>query len=114
MPSALAHDFLVVLEPYAPHLAEELNALLGNEGLLAWESWPELDSSQLTADLVDVPVQINGKVRTVIKMPADADAALLEERARGDEGIAQLLGQGEVVKVIAIPGRILNFVVKPR
>jgi leucyl-tRNA synthetase len=114
MPRALARDFLLMLEPYAPHLAEELNAVLGHEGLLAWEGWPELDESQLTQDMVDVPVQINGKVRTVLQMPADADAAILEQQARADEGIAQLLGQGEVVKVIAIPGRILNFVVKSR
>ena len=113
MPRSLARDFLIALEPYAPHLAEELNALLGHDELLAWAAWPEVDASLLVADTVDLPVQINGKVRTVLQVAKDADAAGIEARAREDEGIARLLAQGQVVKVIAVPGRILNFVVKP-
>ncbi len=114
MPRSLAREFLVMLEPYAPHVAEELNAFLGGETLLAWEPWPQVDASFLEEDTVDVPVQINGKVRTVLKLPAGADPAAMEQRARAETGIAALLEQGEVVKVIAVPGRILNFVVKPR
>ncbi len=114
MPRRLAVPFLTMLEPYAPHIAEELHAVLGQDELLSWQAWPELNESLLQQDTVDVPVQINGKVRTVLKMPADADAAQLEACAREDGGIAQLLSQGDVVKVIAVPGRILNFVVKVR
>ena len=102
-----------MLEPYAPHLAEELNAQLGNDGLLSWEAWPEVDTQWLVTETVKVPVQINGKVRLVIDAPKDADPASLEAQARAEPSIAQLLEQGEVKKVVAVPGRIVNFVVKP-
>ncbi|GJM22527.1 MAG: leucine--tRNA ligase [Planctomycetota bacterium] len=111
MPRELAHDFAVMLEPYAPHLAEELNARLGSDELLAWQPWPEADASLLVADTVSVPVQVNGKVRTVLELPEGHDAAALEAAGRADAGVARLIEQGTVKKVVAVPGRILNFVV---
>jgi len=114
MPASLARPFVVMLEPYAPHLAEELSALLGAEQLLAWADWPAVDESQLVTDLVKVPVQVNGKVRSVIEVAAGMDAAALEARARAESGVSALLDQGELVKVVAVPGRIVNFVVRPR
>src|SRR5690606_32469718 len=78
MPRELARDFVIALEPYAPHLAEELNARLGHDTLLAWEPWPEVDTSCLVEETVSVPVQVNGKVRTVLELPEGHDAAALE------------------------------------
>jgi leucyl-tRNA synthetase len=113
MPRALARDFTVMLEPYAPHLAEELNERLGSNESLAWVSWPLVDSTQLLTETESVPIQVNGKVRTVLEVPVGIDAAALEAAARADGGIAALLSQGSVKKVVAVPGRIVNFVVKP-
>jgi leucyl-tRNA synthetase len=121
MPESLAEGFLILLEPYAPHMAEELNAIIGQFGheavrpqpSLAWAAWPTLDESKLIQATVDIPVQINGKVRTVLKVAAGTDAGALEALAREQEGVAQLLAQGQVMKVVAVPGRVLNFVVKP-
>jgi len=113
MPRELARPFAVMLEPYAPHLAEELAALGGGESSLAWEAWPEVDASRLVTETVKVPVQVNGKMRTVLDVPVGLDAAALEALARAQEGVAAELGGGRVVKVIAVPGRIVNFVLKP-
>ena len=112
MPRAFAADFCVLLEPYAPHLAEELNARLGGTESLAWAAWPEVDASQLVGETVSVPVQVNGKVRSVLELPEGHDKAALEAAGRADPGVAKLLEQGELVKVVAVPGRILNFVVR--
>ena len=114
MPRELARPFLVMLEPYAPHLAEELNSRCGHDDLLAWAPWPEVDARWLVRETVKVPVQVNGKVRTVLELPADATAEEMEARARDEAGVSALLEQGDLVKVVAVPGRIVNFVVKPR
>jgi leucyl-tRNA synthetase len=114
MPAALAGPFVTMLEPYAPHLAEELNARLGNEQSLAWAVWPEVETRWLATETVKVPVQVNGRVRSVIEVPEGTDAATLEAQARAESGVAALLAQGELVKVVAVPNRIVNFVVKPR
>ncbi|MCB9897494.1 MAG: leucine--tRNA ligase [Planctomycetes bacterium] len=115
IPRALARPFLVMLEPFAPHLAEELHATaLGASESLAWTSWPEVDARWLVSETVKVPVQINGKVRTVLDVPADIGQAELERAARDDAGVATLLAQGDVAKVVVVPGRIVNFVVRPR
>ncbi len=112
MPRSLARDFLMLLEPFAPHLAEELNAVvLGNEVELAWDEWPAVDASLLVQDTIEMPVQVNGKVRARVTVPADVDAAGLEAAARADERIAELLAGAQVRKVVAVPGRIVNFVI---
>jgi leucyl-tRNA synthetase len=113
MPRALATDFAVMLEPYAPHMAEELNSRLGSTESLAWAAWPKVDASALATDTVAVPIQVNGKVRTVLDVPSGTDAAALEALARADGGIAALIAQGSIKKVVAVPGRIVNFVVQP-
>jgi len=111
MPRELACDFLVMLEPLAPHLAEELNARLGAGGELAWAAWPEVDADELVRETVEVPVQVNGKLRARIRVAPDADAEALERRAR--DAVADELARGRVRKVVAVPGRIVNFVVAP-
>ena len=115
IPLQIARPFVVMLEPFAPHLAEELHALLIGDGTgLTWASWPEVDPRWLVSETVKVPVQINGKVRTVLDVPADMSQGDLERTARDDAAVAGLLAQGDVVKVVVVPGRIVNFVCKPR
>jgi len=112
MPRELARDALVMLEPFAPHVAEELNARVLGAGApeLAWERWPEADRSYLVQDSVEIGVQVNGKLRATIRVAKDLDAAALEAAARAEPNVARQLQGAAVKKVVAVPGRIVNFV----
>ncbi len=103
---------MLLLSPFAPHMAEELWQLLGHDETLAYEPWPSFDESLIKEDTVEVPVQINGKVRGRVTVPADADQAALEAAAKADAKIAELLDGKTIVKAIVVPGRMVNFVVK--
>ncbi len=111
-PRAVMEKLVLILSPFAPHLAEELWQLLGHMGTLAYEPWPTFDESAIQEDTVDVPVQVNGKLRNVLKSPLGLGKAELEALARADERIAELLAGKQVVKVVVVPGRLVNFVVK--
>jgi leucyl-tRNA synthetase len=111
-PKVVLERFVLLLSPFAPHLAEELWKQLGHAQSLAYEPWPECDESFLKEDTIEIPVQICGKVRSRIIVPADADAAAMEAAARADEKIAELLAGKTVVKTIIVPGKMVNFVVK--
>jgi leucyl-tRNA synthetase len=111
-PRAVLEPFLLVLSPFAPHLAEELWQALGHFDTLSHESWPTWDESLLAEAEVEIPVQIRGKLRGKIMAPADADPATLERIARADEKIAAQLGLKQVVKVVVVPGRLVNFVTR--
>ena len=100
------------LAPFAPHLAEELWQLLGHTKTLAYEPWPEVDERWLKEDTVEVPVQVNGKLRGKITVPAGSDQAAIEAAARADEHVAKLVAGKTIVKVIVVPGRLVNFVIK--
>jgi leucyl-tRNA synthetase len=103
---------VLLLSPFAPHLAEELWELLGHSTSLAYETWPSFDMALTIDNTVEIPLQINGKVRSKLMVPREAPAAEIESQARMDERIAQLLDGKIIVKVIAVPGRLVNFVVK--
>jgi leucyl-tRNA synthetase len=103
---------VLLLSPLAPHVAEELWEALGHKTTLAYEPWPEFDETALKEDTIEVPVQVNGKLRGRIQVPAEADKAALEAAARRDPKIAELLAGKTVVKAIVVPGRMVNFVVK--
>ena len=100
-----------MLAPLAPHTAEELWSRLGHGETLTFEDFPTADPTWLVVDTVEVPVQVNGKVRGKVVVGADADDASIEEAARGVEAVAALLGAGTVRKVVVVPGRLINFVV---
>ena len=109
----VAMDTLVLLlSPYAPHIAEELWQVLGHSETLAYEPWPQWDESALVEQSIELPAQINGKVRSRINVATDANRDALEAAARADERIAGLLDGKTIVKVIVVPGRLVNFVVK--
>lgn len=110
-PRVLAEPLVLMLAPLAPHVAEELWLLLGHDESLAWAPFPVADPALLVDDTIEMPVQIKGKVRAVIAVPADADAAAMEAAARADSRVAALLEGQTVRKVIAVPGRLINFVV---
>jgi leucyl-tRNA synthetase len=111
-PRVVMEKFVLLLSPFAPHIAEELWQALGNRESLAHEPWPEFDPSLAKEDTIEVPVQINGKVRSKVNVPAETDQAGLETAARADVRIAELLNGRQVLKAIVVPGRLVNFVVK--
>jgi leucyl-tRNA synthetase len=111
VPRAVAESLVLLLAPLAPHIAEEMWARLGHERSLAWHPFPAADERWLVDETVEVAVQVNGKVRAQVRVPADADAAALEAAARADEKVAGYLDGRTVRRVVAVPGRLVNFVV---
>jgi leucyl-tRNA synthetase len=111
VPRALAEPMVLMLAPLAPHIAEELWSRLGHAESLAWQAFPAADPALLVDETVDVPVQVNGKVRSVVSVSADADAAAMQAAARADAKIVAALDGREVKRVITVPGRLVNFVV---
>ena len=110
-PRALAEPLVLMLAPYAPHLAEELWSRLGHPGSLIRAPFPVTDPAYLVADTVDVPVQVNGKVRSVLTVATGTDGPSLEALALADEKVAAYLDGKTVRKAVVIPGRLVNFVV---
>ena len=105
-------DFVLLLSPFAPHIAEELWSVLGHTESLAYQPWPEYDEALLLESVVEIPVQVNGKLRSKVSVAADADQATMQQTAEQDETIAQHLEGKTIVKAFVIPGRLINFVVK--
>jgi leucyl-tRNA synthetase len=110
VPRPVLEALVLMVAPLAPHIAEEMWARLGHEQSLAWHAFPEAEERWLVDDTVQVAVQVNGKVRSQVSVPADADAAALEAAARADEKIAGYLDGATVRRVVAVPGRLVNFV----
>ncbi len=111
-PKAVLDPFVLLLSPFAPHIAEELWQALGHSTSTAYEPWPEFDEALLVEDTVEIPIQINGKLRAKIQVPNGADPATMQAAAESDETIQQQLEGKNIVKVIAVPGRMVNFVAK--
>jgi leucyl-tRNA synthetase len=109
-PREVAEPFVLMVAPLAPHIAEELWARLGHADTLTYEAFPTADASLLFEESVEVPVQINGKVRARVSVATGADAAAHEAAARADARIASLLDGATVREVKVVPGRIVNFV----
>jgi leucyl-tRNA synthetase len=104
--------FITLLNPFAPHLTEELNERLGGKTMLACTEWPEADESKTAASTLELAVQVNGKLRGVFKIRADA--AEEEIKAAAAEAAAAALKNMTVVKTIVIKKKIVNFVVRPQ
>jgi leucyl-tRNA synthetase len=111
-PKSAIEKFVLLLAPFAPHLAEELWEILGHTKTLAYEPWPTFDEAHLKEDTVDIPVQINGKLRAVVRVATGADRATMEQAARAEPKIAEMIAGKTIVKLVVVPGRMVNFVVK--
>ena len=110
-PHKVMETFVIILSPFAPHIGEELWKLLGHRKSVALQSWPSFDEA-LTQDAeIEVPVQILGKVRAKIMVPAGASDDELTAAAKADPRIAELLTDKEIVKTIVVKGKLVNFVV---
>ncbi len=110
-PREIAEPLTLLLAPLAPHIAEELWARLGHSTSLAWEAFPVADPAYLVEDTVEIAVQIKGKVRSTISVPAGASQEQIEAAARADARVMPYLEGKTVRKVIVVPGRLVNFVV---
>lgn len=111
-PRQAMEAFVLMLSPFAPHMAEELWQTLGHDNTLAYEPWPQYDEALTVDELIEIPVQILGKVRGKISIAPDASKEEMETAARSEERIAALLEGKTIQKVIVIPGRMVNFVAK--
>jgi len=110
VPRSIAEPFVLMMAPLTPHTAEELWSRLGHPDTLTYEPFPVADPALLLTDSVEYPVQINGKVRTRLTFPADADAATVEAAALVDPKVVAALGGKPPKKVIVVPGRMVNIV----
>jgi leucyl-tRNA synthetase len=110
-PRAVLEPFVLLLAPYAPHVAEELWRVLGYSTSLAYEPWPKFDPALTKADEIDVPVQVNGKLKTVLKVAAEIEDAALEAAALADEKVKEAVAGKTIKKVIVKSKKLVNLVV---
>ena len=111
LPRAAAERLTLLLAPFAPHLAEELWARLGHAESLAYAPWPAVEERYLTADMLEIAVQVNGKMRGRLTVPADASEEAVLELARSDENVCRYLDGKTPKRSIYVRGRIVNFVI---
>ncbi|MCQ2389607.1 MAG: class I tRNA ligase family protein, partial [Kiritimatiellae bacterium] len=112
LPREAAEKFTLCLSPFAPHLGEELWESLGHKETLAYEPWPAYDPAALVEDEIEIPVQVLGKLRGRVRVKATATPDEMRAAAEADEAIAKQLAGKTIVKVIAVPKRMVNFVVR--
>ncbi|HSU56431.1 MAG TPA: leucine--tRNA ligase [Candidatus Dormibacteraeota bacterium] len=119
-PVKVVQDFLILLQPFAPHIAEELwsklQSLSTSQGSriavpLAYAGWPKFDPALLVEDTLEIPVQVNGKLRDVIKVSADIGQPELEAAAKASEKVTQFINGKAVKKIIVVPRRLVNIIV---
>jgi leucyl-tRNA synthetase len=125
-PRAVLRDFLILLQPFAPHLAEELWSKLSAGDMttqnsssserdktqnLSYQAWPRFDPALLVEDTLQIPVQVNGKLRDVISVPAAASQAELEAAAKASDKAKQFIEGKTVRKIIVVPKKLVNIVV---
>ena len=112
LPREAAEKFVLCLAPFAPHLGEELWQFLGHADTLAYEPFPAFDPKALVEDEVEIPVQVLGKLRGRVTVPMAATPAEMEAIAKANPDVAKFLEGKTIVKVIAVPKRMVNFVVR--
>ncbi len=105
--------FLSLVAPFAPHIAEELGKSLGEEGSIVHRAWPIYDESKLTDDTITIAVQVNGKVRGTFETSVDASQEELENEAQTLSGVQKHIEDKEIVKIVTVPGKLVNIVIAP-
>ncbi len=111
LPKAVVEPFVLLLSPFAPHLAEELWQRLGHAESLAYEPWPAVVEAYLEEEELALAVQVNGKLRATITVPADADKEAILARAKAEDNVRRFLDGKTLRREIYVPGKIVNFVV---
>jgi leucyl-tRNA synthetase len=112
LPKSVAEPFVLLLAPFAPHIAEELWQRLGHTESLAYVSWPTADPEYLRAESAEIAIQVDGKVRAKITVPLDAREDEVLALAQSEDAVARHLGDKAIARAIYVPGRILNLVTR--
>ncbi|NGY92891.1 leucine--tRNA ligase [Bacillus megaterium] len=110
LPKQYVEGFVKLLAPICPHTTEELWSKLGHEDTISYEAWPAFDEAKLVDDEVEIVVQINGKVRAKLNVPAEASREELQDIAMANEDVQEFIEGKTVRKVIAVPGKLVNIV----
>jgi len=110
-PRACMDAFVLLLAPLAPHLAEELWKALGHDGSLAYEPWPAFDERYTREDTVELPIQINGRLRSRLVASVSSTREELESAALADPRVRKHIEGGTVRKVIVVPRKLINIVI---
>ena len=117
LPAGLAREvadaLLRMLAPFAPHIAEELWSVLFAQGSVHRQKWPSYDEAATVQDEIEIVLQINGKVRDKISIPVGLDRAAMEKLAMEQPRVQELTAGKTIAKVICVPGKLVNIVVKP-
>ena len=112
IPRKYALGFIQLLAPFAPHLAEEMWEIYGNTESISYAPWPTFDESKLVSDTVEIVVQLMGKVKAKLDVKKDLTPAELEEIVLANDEVKELIAGKQVMKVIVVPGRLVNIVAK--
>lgn len=112
VPLVRYQEFLSLLAPFAPHVTEELWVALGGKGTVHRTSWPRYNAKTLAAKAVEIPVQVNGKTRSILKLSGTPSEEEVVAAARVDEGVSKWLQGKEPKRIVYVPGRLLNLVVE--
>ena len=107
-----AEGFIKILSPIVPHLGEELWNIMGHDKTIAYEEWPSYDEEKTILNEIDIAIQINGKVRDTMRISKDTSKEVLEEMALDRDIIKKWISDKEIVKVITVPNRIVNIVIR--
>ncbi len=105
--------FLSMLNPFAPHITEEMWADAGFEGMLVTAPWPDYDEAKCVEQTIEIVVQINGKIKSRLEIPHDASQETVLSLAKADDKVAELLDGMQIVKELYVPGKLVNIVVRP-
>jgi leucyl-tRNA synthetase len=111
-PKAYAEGFVKMISPICPHIGEEMWSLLGHEDTIAYEPWPEYSEDMIREDTIQIPVQVNGKVRATVEIGVDEEQASVLEKAHAMKNVQATIAGKTIVKEIYVKGRIVNIVVK--
>jgi leucyl-tRNA synthetase len=111
-PKSMMEKFIQILSPFAPHISEELWQMLGHSDTLAYEPWPGYDDALAQDAMVEVPIQVNGKLRSKLMVPVDTDEETIRQKVLADEKIKQVLEGKQIRKfIVANKGRLVNLVI---
>ena len=112
LPKKYAEGFVKLLNPIAPFITEEMWQMLGHDDTIAYESWPTYDKEKVVENELEIGVQVNGKLRATIKVKKDEEKSIVESLALMEENVKKHIEGKEIVKIIVVPNRIVNIVVK--
>ena len=112
IPREYVEGFVKLLNPIAPHMTEEIWSVLGHEETITYEAWPTYDESKLVSDTITIIAQVNGKLRARIEVSAAITKEEMQDVAMNHENVQNFIAGKEIVKIIAVPGKLVNIVVK--